>query len=261
MYTVQNHFFAESLSDAAAMLEKSRRNVILGGGMWLRMNNRSLHTVIDLSRLGLDRIEERKDEIAIGAMTTLRQLETEPCLQELFGGVLPKSVSSIVGVQFRNTATVGGSVYGKFGFSDLITALLALDTRVELYHAGTMKLADFLAKPLPERDILMSVRIRKDGRRAAYATHRATATDFGILNICAAKLPDGTCTVSVGGRPGVAVRCEEAAAALERGDIAAARTAVSETVRYSDNLRGGAEYRKALSGVLLQRAWDALQEV
>ena len=45
-----------------------------------------------------------------------------------------EAVRHIVGVQFRNCATVGGSVYGRFGFSDVLTLLLALvsDERAEL---------------------------------------------------------------------------------------------------------------------------------
>ena len=259
MYTAQNYYFAESLDDAAALVAKNRRNVILGGGMWLRMTNRPLQTVIDLSRLGLDQIEETEDEVIIGAMVTLRGMETAACLQKLFGGVLPQCVASIVGVQFRNMATVGASVYGRFGFSDIITALLALDTEVELHRAGRMALEDFL-KHRPERDILVNIRIRKDGRKAAYATRRATATDFGLLDVCVAEKADGTYAVSVGARPGVAVRCGEAETCLKQGDVAAARQAVEQNVCYRDNMRASAAYRKALSGVLLQRAWDALQE-
>jgi len=142
MYTAQAYHFAESLDDAAALLAKSKENVILGGGMWLRTSNRSIQTLIDISRLGLDRIEETEEEVIIGAMVTLRGVETAACLQELFGGILSKCVSSIVGVQFRNMATIGANVYGRFGFSHIITALLALDTEVELHRAGRMPLED-----------------------------------------------------------------------------------------------------------------------
>lgn len=259
MYTAQAYHFAESLDDAAALLEKSRENVILGGGMWLRMSKRPLQTVIDLSRLGLDRIEETEEEVIIGAMVTLRSLETTACLQELFGGVLAKCVSTIVGVQFRNMATIGANVYGRFGFSHIITALLALDAEVKLHRAGRMSLEKFL-RNRPERDILVSIHVRKAGQTAAYVTQQATATDLGLLNLCMVKKMDGTYAVAVGARPGVAVRCAEAEALLQQGDIAAAKTAVMENVVYRDNMRASGAYRKALGGVLLQRAWDGLQE-
>ena len=59
-------------------------------------------------------------------MTSYRSVETCDILKKYFNGVIADSVSSIIGTQFRNTVTVGGSVYGRFGFSDFLTPLLAL---------------------------------------------------------------------------------------------------------------------------------------
>ena len=39
-----------------------------------------------------------------------------------------KSLRHIVGVQFRNCATIGGSIWGRYGFSDVLTMFLAMDT-------------------------------------------------------------------------------------------------------------------------------------
>ena len=65
-----------------------------------------------------------------------------------------------MGVQFRNMATVGGSVWGRFGFSDVLTLLLALDTEVELYQGGLVPLEEFASRK-PDNDILVRVHIRK----------------------------------------------------------------------------------------------------
>ena len=64
-------------------------------------------TIVDLSGLGLDKIEETKEEFRIGAMCTLRQLETDQGLDQYFGGVFKECTRHIVGVQMRNLATVG----------------------------------------------------------------------------------------------------------------------------------------------------------
>ena len=45
-----------------------------------------------------------------------------------------ESLCHIVGVQFRNCATVGGSIYGRYGFSDVLTMFLGMDTWVECGH-------------------------------------------------------------------------------------------------------------------------------
>ena len=57
-----------------------RPNRVLGGMLWLKMEKISVGTAIDLSALGLDTIEETDTEFAIGAMATLRSLETHAAL-------------------------------------------------------------------------------------------------------------------------------------------------------------------------------------
>ena len=114
--------------------------------MWMRLGNARVKTVIDLSGLGLDQIEESDNVIKIGAMCTLRQIEECEALKEMYGDGIAESVRHIVGVQFRNQATVGGSIYGRFGFSDVLTAFLALDTFVELYDGGTIRLSEFVTE-------------------------------------------------------------------------------------------------------------------
>ena len=37
MYTIKNYVTAESLEQAAALKEKGRNNVIIGGNLWLKM--------------------------------------------------------------------------------------------------------------------------------------------------------------------------------------------------------------------------------
>ena len=260
MFTIQEYRFAESLDEALALLDASRKNRVIGGGMWLRLGQFSIKTAIDLSRLGLDGIRETQDEVVIGAMDTLRAVETAPCLRTQFGGALSASVAPIVGVQFRNMATVGASVYSRYGFSDILTALLALDARVELYRAGTMALEDFLRNPPKARDILTAVRIRRDGRRAAYQTFRRAQTDFGVLNVCVSRSPEGEVRVSVGARPQRATRCPEAERLFTAGDVPAAARAAAEALVYGSNMRASAEYRRNLAEVLTLRAWDALRE-
>ena len=61
-------------------------------------------------------------------MCTLRSLEVHGGLNTYFQEAFKESVRHIVGVQFRNGATVGGSVFGRFGFSDVLTMFLGMDT-------------------------------------------------------------------------------------------------------------------------------------
>ncbi len=254
MYTIKTYLMAQTLDEAYSALQKNKSNVVLGGCGWLKMARKRFWTGIDLSRLGLDRIEERDGWLELGAMVTLRQLETDPAARAVFGGILPQSVERIVGVQFRNCATVGGCVWMRAGFSDLLTALLVLETEVELYHAGRMPLETFLALPQSRetRDILTHVRVKLDGRDAAYQSVRNTATDFPVVTAAAAHLGQSW-MVAVGARPMRAVRVPAAETALSAGAMPEACRAVA-ALGYAGNLRGSADYRRKVAQVLVRRA-------
>lgn len=143
LLTITDYVKAKTLEEAYE-LNQARNSRVMGGMMWMRLGNARVKTVIDLSELGLDQIEETDHVFKIGAMCTLRQLELHQGLREMYGNGIAECVRHIVGVQFRNQATVGGSIYGRFGFSDVLTALLALDTFVELYNGGIIRLSEFV---------------------------------------------------------------------------------------------------------------------
>ena len=179
-------------------LLQKKGSAVLGGGCWLNMGHTTLTRAIDLSALLSHAVEEREDRFVIGAMTTLRAFETHPGLNAFFHGAPGRAVESIVGVQFRNCATVGGSVCGRFGFSDVLTLLLTLDCEVELFHAGVMPLAEFVERK--EKDILKAVILHKTTRRVAIRSVRRNANDFPVL-VCAVAERDGICRAAVGARP------------------------------------------------------------
>ena len=129
MLRIREYRRVESLEEAYELNQK-KTNRIIGGGLWMKIGDRNLMTAIDLSGLGLDQISETEDEFVIGCMATLRDLEVHPGLNAYTDGAVKQSVCHIVGVQFRNCATVGGSIYGRFGFSDVLTLFAALDCYV-----------------------------------------------------------------------------------------------------------------------------------
>ena len=107
-------------------LNQSRANCVLGGTGWLKMGERQWNAAIDLSGLGLDQIEETEDGFRIGCMVTPAAAGAPSGAQRLYPGAVRECVRHIVGVQFRNCATVGGTFWGRYGFSDVLTCFLAL---------------------------------------------------------------------------------------------------------------------------------------
>lgn len=257
MFTIHDLVQPDTIEEAYRILKNNDNNAILGGCAFLKLGSKRIDTAIDLSKLDLGYIKDRNNYIEIGAMATFRDIETNPLLHEYFNGVLPRPVGNIIGVQFRNIVTVGATVYSRFGFSDLITALLALDTEVELHKGGRMPLEVFLDRP-NEKDILTRIFIGKNKRKAAWQSLRNSASDYPILNVAVSNMNDEW-RIVVGARPPRAKIAKRASEELSKGSlnddqISRAAVMAAEELPFGTNMRGTAEYRKAVCKVLVKRA-------
>ena len=225
MLRIMNYATPESLDEAYALLTKNKKNMILGGMIWLKMEDIQIPTAIDLSKLGLDQIEEDDAEFKIGAMVTLRQLETHESFNKATCHVFREAVKDIVGVQLRNLATVGGSVYSRFSFSDVICSLLCLECDVQTHAHGRISLEEFISLPY-EKDIVEYIYVKK--------------TNLSVLNASCTKYADHY-RFCFGARPAIAkvYNCD-----LDHIDL---------DVYCADNMRGSKEYREKLVEGLTQK--------
>ena len=260
LFELKEYNFAHSLDQADKLLHGDKGNVVLGGLLWMRMGRKNYNTGIDLSNLSLNQIIETEDGVEIGCMTTLRQIETSRTLQKCFGNILRDSVSHIVGVQFRNSATIGGSVFPRFSFSDILTALLALETQVHLYRGGTIPLETFITMP-PKRDILVKLTLKKKDWKTSYQSHRMTATDFPVLSAAVSSCGNQW-RICLGARPAKARLAPKAAALLpekpDKKQISLTCDQVVTELSFGSNLRGTKEYRQILAKILVKRGIEAI---
>ena len=259
MFTIDELLQPSSLEEASAMLTANPETVVLGGCGFLKMGTRRIAKAMDLSRCGLNGIRETELQIELDAMTTLYDIEINPALNRLFDAVLPKAIGNILGVQFRRCATIGASVYSKYGFSDILPALIVLDTEVELMRAGRMSLADFMEKPVV-RDILLRVIIHKDSRHAAYQNLRNASADFPIIN-AAVSQHRGQWTIVGGARPGkamLAAKTSQYASELstEQMNVAEIAAKAAEELTFGSNNKASAEYRRSMFAALAERALE-----
>lgn len=271
MFYYNQYVRAQSLDEAYELYQK-KPNFVLGGMLWLKMKNKTLGTAIDLCDLGLDQIDEDENGFRIGAYATLRQIETHEALNAYTHGAIAESVRHIVGVQFRNVATVGGSIWGRFGFSDVMTIFRALGAKVQLHKAGIMDLDEFAALPRTTRDVLVSVIVPKNAKGVVYLSQRNQSTDFPVLT-CAVANRSGRYVAVIGASPYMAepVWDEEGildclADAKTDGNAALTDNSesnakidkfagyVAEHIRFGSNIRAGAEYREMICRVLTRRA-------
>jgi len=254
MAKYRQYVMAQSLEEAYALNSK-KSSVIVAGNMWLRMCGLNKQTAIDLSGLGLDTIEETQDGFVIGAMASLRSLETHEGLNAAFNSAFRKALSPIVGTQFRNGATVGGSVYSRFGFSDVSALLLALDAEVVLFKRGAVKLADY-QKEAWDRDIITHIRLAK-GQSASVHSVRVSETDIPVL-VCAAARRARGLRVVLGARPARAVIVADG---LEADCDRAVFEELAQKTAFGTNLRASEAYRRKIAPVLMERAVKDCGEV
>lgn len=263
MLKMKEYVKVQSLEEAYELNQK-KTACVLGGMVWLKMGNRRITTAIDLSGLGLDTITETDEEFTIGCMTSLRTLETHKGFNEYTGQAVKESLRHIVGVQFRNCATVGGSIFGRFGFSDVLTFFLGLDSYVELYKAGRVPMSEFAAMKR-DNDILVRIVVKKRPVQITYLSQRNTKTDFPVL-CCTASLIDGRARTVIGARPQRAMIIEDEKGLLQglenmeqeekKKAVDAFALYASEHTPTGSNMRGSKEYRSHLVKVLTKRAWE-----
>ena len=254
MITIKDYVRAKSLEEAW-QLNQNKMNRILGGMLWIRLGNGMVNTAIDLSELGLDFIEENEDEFSIGAMVSLRDLEVHEGLNRYSNNAIRNAVKDIVGVQFRNMATVGGSIWGRFGFSDVLTVFLAMDTYVELYKGGIVSLEEF-ANMKMDHDILVRLIVKKAPGKVVYSAMRNQSTDFPVLT-CAVSNMNGVYRAVVGARPSKARVYIDMNKRLADGVTEETGKSFAEDVAKAaetqSNVRGSKEYRTHLVKVLVER--------
>lgn len=269
----------QSLAEAlAAHAAADGEGAYFAGGTELlqvmKMGLAQFSTLIDLKGLAdLRGIALAEDgSLRIGAGSTHREVERSPVVR----AALPALVAleaHLANVRVRNQGTIGGNLAFAEPHSDPATFLLACDARVELAAAGgTRQLAidEFVQGPLftarePE-EILVAVRVPAAGPGVGRAYEKAKFFERPAVAVgVELRVSDGAVAaarVAVGSLTEVPMLVEGAAAALvgapatSDGVAAAAEEGARalEGLDIVDDLNGGADYKRHLAGLLLERA-------
>jgi len=204
--------------------------------------------VVSLSKLGLSQIEVNDGALRIGAMATLRSLETSPALKGW--PVIVKTLRTLANVRVRNVATVGGALAHGDPHMDLPPVLVALGAKAAIAGPkGTRMLAvehlitGYLETALAAGELVTHVEIPTLGSRgAAYlkCTTRS-ADDWPAV---------GVAVVMDGAKADIVV-----SAATDRPTRIDSAEAV-EGLQIESDLHGSAAYKKQLLRVYIKRAID-----
>lgn len=234
--------------------------VLVAGSQSLKRQQAHYTLAIDLKQTGLNYIEDRGDEIAIGAMTTMAELEASPLLRTLAGGVIPASLKEWSDKELKRQATLGGLLASKPHFSVLIPLLLSLTVDVVLQDKGRMGLNDYLYCP-PMGEMITEVVIAREFIYTAYTACRTQPGQIPYL-VGAVSLQEDRRKIVVGGRPGLAMLAENASAELTDKGLAARENVahmVSEELEFGNYGTCSENERRQLTidmvRSLIKKAW------
>lgn len=247
MFTIERIVQPDSVASALEHLRANRRNIILGGTTFLKMSDANYKTGIDLTRLALNRIEDTGDMIRCGAMVSYGELENHPAINTYYPALV-QALRGIVGRAFRNSVTLGASVFARYGFSDIIPVLVAADAKLLLAEQGEVTLETFIGQAR-QRDILLEVVLPKVKRRQSYYAFRQSTGDFSLINLALWRDADDY-RIVVGARPGGSQLLPRVANTCRAGaDYDKLRSVLADECVTHGNLRASADYRLQLAKV------------
>jgi xanthine dehydrogenase small subunit len=210
----------------------------------------------------LRRIQIRNGLLSIGALATYTQMIRSPLVRKRLP-ILAAAAREIGGVQIQNRGTLGGNIANASPAGDTLPVLAAAEAVLVLKSAGGTRRVAFNSfytgyrKSVARRDeLIAAVEIpplegrqwfRKVGTRAAQAISKV------VMAAVRAPRP----RIALGSVAPTVIRLPETEAVLAAGgSIEEARNALSSEIQPIDDIRSTAEYRRRVSGNLLERFWS-----
>jgi aerobic carbon-monoxide dehydrogenase medium subunit len=277
MYPRAFHYHrAGSLKEAATMLAQLGDDAkLLAGGqsliplMKLRFANPA--HLVDLNfAAGTSYIKEHNGMLRFGALTRHAEIEASVAVAKI--PILHDCAAGIADVQVRNRGTIGGSLAEADPSGDWATVLFTLSTEVRCLGTNgerTLFLTDFIKDAYTTaltHDELVSevaVKIPPEGSGGAYLAFKRSAPVYPTASAAVQlTMEDDVCkdvAIALGCVGLTPIRAEQAELAL-RGrtltekTIAGAVDAARAAADPQSDMRGSADYKRALVGALVKRA-------
>ena len=271
------YFAPSTLQEAIGLLHEhpGDAKVLAGGQSLIPLMKFRLATpayLVDLRKLpGLAALEERDGSLVIGAMVRETALEGSELVRRRYPGLADTS-AVVADPLVRNFATIGGNLAHGDPANDHPAMMLAL--RAEVVAEGPSGrrrisvddlLVDALETSLAPDEVLMEIAVPRPAPHSgsAYVKLERKVGDYAIVGVAAQVTLDGdVCTQAGLGLTNVgstAIRAAQAEQFLvgKRLDQEALREAArlaAEAAQPSDDLRGPAEYKRAMVRTLTTRA-------
>ena len=220
--------------------------------------------IVDIGAVGdLRYVRENADSLAIGPLTTMRELETDPLIAQ-HAPLLAATAHEIGDPQVRARGTIGGSLAHGDPASDLPATILALGaTLIVRGPSGERSVAvddfftGFLETAVEDDEMVTEIIIPKIGDAGwSFQKFNLRAQDYAIVGVSLVHSqgsgPTGIGLVNMASQPMRAAASEDAlrsgGSPKEVGELATVGTEAQE------DLQASSQYREHLARVLTERA-------
>jgi len=264
-------FFPEKPEEIPDILKKEAKVAFHGGGTSiLRVKSDAITAMIDLSRLGWNKVRKDGSSVVIGATATFNEVVRSTASTSCSFRMLKDALSRAASNPIRNRITVGGSLADFPPWSDLVATLIALDARVTWLEDGKSEkkcsVAEFIDKKLgKEKNLVREIIVPEKELSFCVKRLARTSFEYGMFNLAVCGvMKDGAIespVIVVTGTKDRVSRQTEAEAALAGKvltDDVIRDAAGRVKVDFNADVNFGAEYKASMVGVYLR---DALAEI
>ena len=280
------YFEPKSISEALSVLAKHGAEAkVIAGGTDVMVDIKFKEepgSLVNIKKLpGMTGIKENGGSLRIGALTTIRDLETSALVRDKLP-VLWESAHQFASLQVRNTATIGGNICRASPSGETLAPLLVLDAKAKLAFADgekTVPFTSFFQSPGKSsagiNGLLTEIEIPypAPGSKSVYLKHAVRgAMDIAMVGVAVLITPDAgknnmqDVRIGLGAVAPTPVRAPKTEALLRGKPLTAAllkeaaALAASESSPINDQ-RSSGEYRRwiveALTRRGLQQTWKA----
>lgn len=268
-------FLPETFDEAVDLLSSNPGAKPIAGGTALTtlMKERVIQpdALVNLRGLRADHryVRSAGDEIRIGALTTLRDIETSDVVRETLP-VVAETAGKIASIRIRNVATIGGNLAHADPDLDLPPVLAGIDAEVVVHGTAGERAMDikefvqgYYQTDLEPHELVKELRLPVDpDRRGVYLKYRSlSAADWPCVGVAAFTDPawDGVPAVylnSVADTPvfGLDGLTEVFADGVTEAAITAAGELATEQCDPVGDARGSAWYKRRMAGEFTERA-------
>ena len=275
-----NYFRPESFEEAVRLLREHRGRIrAFAGGtdLFVAMKEKGVtfENVLDLKGIrGSDSISRADGTIEIGALASIRSVETSPLIREMLP-FLSEAAGKLGSVQVRNRATIGGNICNASPAAETAPALIALGAQVEIIGEKGPRAAPlekFFLGPgrsiLEETELVTKILLpplppNSGGAYLKYGPRRAM--DIAVVGVgCVLTLDSGKkkcldSRILLGAVAPIPLRANMAEAAVNgtevtEREIEEAGERAKQEARPITDIRGSAEHRAERVKVFVRRS-------